>query len=93
MYYDKFSDNWMFLDWKLEHDIRMKLRKRKEHVIVIHYQILGGECCITEVSPPRIGQHWDNIKNEYRIVHHISTQKITDVENRNLGRVAFKAIE
>ena len=93
MYYDKFCDNWMFLDWKLEHSIRKRLSKKKENVIVIHYQIFGNECCITEVTPRRIGEHWESIKLAYNIVNHVSTQKITNIENRTLGRVSFKAIE
>ena len=93
MHYDKFSDNWMLLDWKQEHDFRTKLRKKRDFVIVVHYQIYGGECCITEVGPERIGQYWESIKMEYNIVNHPSTKKITNIENRTLGRVEFKAIE
>ena len=94
MHYDKFGDCWMLLDWQQEHDFRTKLRKGKgEHVIVIHYQILYGECCITEVGPSHIGQYWESIKMEYNIVNHPSTKKITNIENRTLGRVEFKVIE
>ena len=77
MFFDKFCDDWIILDWKLEHDFRLKLKKKKEHVIVIHYQIFGGECCITEVGPRRIGEYWESIKMEYNIVNHPATQKIT----------------
>jgi len=30
---------------------------------------------------------------EYNIINHISTKKVTNVENRTLGKVQFKAIE
>lgn len=93
MFYDKYCDDWMFIDWKEEHDIRIKLQKKSEHVITIHYQIMGGECCITEVKPMRLGSNWDFIKMEYNIVNHPSTKKVTNVENRTLGRIFFKAIE
>lgn len=93
MFFEKFCDDWMFLDWKLEHDIRLRMNKRKEHRIEIHYKIIAGECCITEVGPPRIGENWEFIKMEYYINNHPSTKKIQNVENRCLGRVAFIAIE
>ena len=77
MFYERFCDDWMFLEWKLEHDISLNMLKKKEHVIVIHYQIFAGECCITEVGPRRIGERWESIKMEYNIVNHPATKKIS----------------
>lgn len=51
------------------------------------------ECFISSVEPQRLGQHWDTIKDQYNIVHHVSTKKVTHVENRTFGPVRFKAIE
>lgn len=37
MFFEKFCDEWMFLDLSVEHRMRINLKRNKEHQIILHY--------------------------------------------------------
>lgn len=40
MFYQTFCSEWMFLDRQVEHNLRVSLRRKKEHMITLHYQVI-----------------------------------------------------
>ena len=99
MFYETFCNEWMFLDKQVEHNLRVSLRRTKEHMITLNYQVIQDpvskekNCFVSSVEPERLGQQWDYIKDQYNIVYHPFTKKVTMIENRNLGKVVFNGIE
>ena len=79
--------------------MRISLRKKKDHIITLHYQVFfdpssrQSECFVSSVEPERLGQRWNEIKDQYNIVHHPASKDITLVENRAFGKVFFKVIK
>ena len=61
MFYEKFCDEWMFLDMQVEHRMRLNLRRDKDYQIMLHYQVIydpftgDKQCFISSVEPKRIG--------------------------------------
>lgn len=57
LFHSEFCENWMLLDPKQEHQLRIGFRRSKDHVITLKYQVTYDQlsrennCWISSVEP------------------------------------------
>lgn len=95
---ENFFKDWVFLEPAEERKVRSMMRRGGDHEIRIKYRIVEERfgslvCHIMKIDPPSIGQRWDQIRHEYNVKEHNVTHELTQIRNRQMGPVKYRAIK